>query len=121
MMDPKKWISKHQELKKKEKDKKPGPDCGTYNPLPNDLVTFDKIAEMMKDKNKLPKVKTWGAPGDRFRKPKKDAYNPPGPGNYNTMIIWNGKQPDGKKDKKDLNWMNKVSKGIEKSIYYSDN
>lgn len=116
-MDPDKWRKKHQEERKKN-GKSNMPDCGSYNPVPVNIMTFDKLKTTSKESNK---AKTWGT-SERFSKIKKDAYNPPGPGHYNTNVIWNGK-PEGKKgdgdSKKDKNWMNKLTKGIEKSIYYS--
>jgi hypothetical protein len=120
-MEPQDWRKKHTEEKAKGK-KSAMPDCGTYNPQPVEFGTFAKLEATMKDKEKAaPKTKMWGAPGDRFRKAKKDDPNNfPGPGKYNTIAAWNGKAEAGKKsDKKDTNWMNKLSKGIEKSIYYS--
>jgi len=119
-MEPQDWRKKHGEEKSKNK-KSAMPDCGTYNPKPADFGTFAKLEEAQKDKNNNSKVKTWGAPGDRFKKAKKeDPNNYPGPGKYNTIAAWNGKPEGGKKsEKKDTNWMNKISKGIETSIYYS--
>jgi hypothetical protein len=119
-MDPEKWRKKHTEERKKN-GKSAFPDVGTYTPVPTDIMTFTKLQQISKDKDKLSKAKTWGT-SERFTKAKKDAYNPPGPGFYNTNVVWNGK-PEGKKgdgdNKKDKNWMNKLTKGIEKSIYYS--
>jgi len=120
-MEPQDWRKKHVEEKKKG-IKSTFPDCGTYNPQAVNFGTFAKLEETQKDKDKSSsKIKTWGAPGDRFKKSKKDDPNNfPGPGKYNTIAAWNGKPEAGKKaEKKDGNWMNKVSKGIEKSIYYS--
>ena len=58
---------------------------------------------------------------DRFKKFKKDdPNNTPGPAKYQLIATWNGKQmPTKKADKKDTNWMNKISNGITTSIYYS--
>jgi len=119
-MEPQDWRKKHTEEKSKGK-KAAFPDCGTYNPQPVDFGTFAKLEITMKDKDKAgSKVKLWGAT-DRFKKAKKDDPNNfPGPGKYNTVAAWNGKPEGGKKaEKGDKNWMNKISKGIEKSIYYS--
>jgi len=118
-MEPQDWRKKHGEEKTKNK-KSTNPDCGTYNPQPVNFGTFSKLEIIAKDKDRASKVKTWGAPGDRFRKAKKEDQTVPGPGKYNTLAVWNGKPEGGKKsEKRDTNWMNKLTKGIEKSIYYS--
>jgi len=119
-MDPADWRKKHAEHAKKTK-KSSLPDMGTYNPIPVSFGTFQKLEAISKDKEKSgSKVKTWGTQERFGKKGKKTDEGGPGPGKYNTIAIWNGKPLDGKKsEKKDTNWMNKISKGIEKSIYYS--
>src|SRR5690554_2876891 len=96
-MEPQDWRKKHAEHASKTK-KSSGPDMGTYRPIPVDFGTFDKLAEIAKDKEKAgSKVKTWGT-AERFKKPKKgDDGGVPGPNKYNTIALWPGKPLDGKK------------------------
>lgn len=117
--EPGDWRKKHGELAKKKK-KSEFPDVGTYNPMPQDRETFGKLFEKSKNKENQNKVKYLGT-SERFKKVKKDDPNNfPGPGKYGLLCTWNGKLPPGKKhDGKDNNWMNKLTKGVTKSIYYS--
>jgi len=118
-MKPEDWKKKHSENSKKNK-KSTYPDMGTYNAQPVNYKTFSKELELRKDKKGPKDAKIWGTAG-RFttrKDPKKDPNNFPGPGNYPMIATWNGKNANGKKEK-DKNWMNRVSTGIEKSIYYS--
>jgi len=116
-MAPEDWKKKHAG---KRNVKSANPDMGSYNPFPVDLQTFGKQYELHKEKRDINKVKTWGT-SERFQGKKDSKKNPagvPGPGMYPLMATWNGKLAIGKKEK-DKNWMNKVTKGITKSIYYS--
>jgi len=118
-MKPEDWKKKHGEQGKKSK-KSTFPDIGTYNPNPVNYKTFGKEFELRKEKKDQKNVKIWGT-STRFpakKDPKKDANNFPGPGNYPMIATWNGKSANGKREK-DKNFMNRVTKGIEKSIYYS--
>ena len=117
-MKPDDWKKKHSELSKKSK-KSPFPDVGTFNPHPVNYRTFAKDFELRKEKKDQKNVKMWGtAPRFVIKKdPKKDANNFPGPGNYPMIATWNGKTTE--KKAKDKNWMNRLTKGIETSIYYS--
>ncbi len=119
-MKPEDWKKKHGEQGKKSK-KSSYPDVGTFNPQPAAFKTFGKMYELHKEKKDISKVKMWGT-AQRFtlkKDTKKDPNNFPGPGQYNMAATWSGKLPLGQKENKDKNWMNKVTKGIEKSIYYS--
>jgi len=118
-LKPEDWKKKHAENQKKGK-KSTYPDMGTYNSQPVEYKTFGKQLELAKEKKGGKDSKIWGTAG-RFttrKDPKKDPNNFPGPGNYPMVATWTGKNANGKKEK-DKNWMNRVSKGIEKSIYYS--
>jgi len=117
-MKPEDWKKKHGEQQKKVK-KSTFPDMGSFNPHPVAFKTFSKELELTKDKKGKKDSKMWGTSA-RFvakKDPKKDANNFPGPGNYPMIAAWNGKTA-GKKEK-DKNWMNRLTKGTEKSIYYS--
>lgn len=122
-MNPEDWKKKHVEDSKRAKTAaNPDKDSKekTMIPLPVAFDTFAKTYEIGKDKSKSTKVKQWGTSA-RFqlkKDTKKDPNNFPGPGMYNTVATWNGKEA-AKADKKDKNWMNKLTKGITKSIYYS--
>jgi len=117
-MKPEDWKKKHAEQKKNSKST--FPDVGTFHPEPVAYKTFGKLYDLHKEKKDVTKVKMWGT-AKRFELKKDNKKNPnalPGPGQYPLMATWNGKLPAGKKEK-DKNWMNKITKGIEKSIYYS--
>jgi hypothetical protein len=119
-MKPEDWKKKHGEHSKKTA-KTALPDVGTYKPEPAHYKTFGKLLELHKDKKDQTKVKMWGS-AVRFvhkKDVKKDPNNFPGPGQYAVTATWNGKLPPGVKDTKDKNWMNKITKGITTSIYYS--
>jgi len=117
-MKPEDWKKKHGEESKKSK-KSTLPDVGTFHPHPVAFKTFAKQFELTKDKKDQKMVKMWGtAPRFVMKKDtKKDPNNFPGPGNYDMRAKWNGKSTE--KKPKDLNWMNRLTKGVEKSIYYS--
>jgi len=117
-MKPEDWKKKHVELSKKSK-KSPFPDVGSFNPHPVSFRTFAKDMELRKEKKDQKNVKIWGT-SSRFvtkKDSKKDPNNFPGPGTYPMIAGWNGKTVE--KKPKDLNWMNRLTKGVEKSIYYS--
>jgi len=117
-MGPTEWRKKHAD---KSRSKSALPDGLTVNPFPANYRTFGKLFEQVKNKEAGAKVKVWGT-SSRFqakKDSKKDPNNFPGPGQYGMTAEWNGKQAVGKNDKKDKNWMNRVTKGVEKSIYYS--
>jgi len=116
-MKPEDWKKKHSE----KRAKSAFPDIGTYNPYPAHIKTFGKQFELHKEKKDVTKVKAWGT-AVRFvfkKDAKKDPHSVPGPGTYAMTATWNGKLAPNDKDKKDKNWMNKITKGVEKSIYYS--
>jgi hypothetical protein len=117
-MKPEDWKKKHGEESKKKKSS--FPDMGTYTSHPVNYRTFGKDFELRKEKKEQKNVKIWGT-STRFvtrKDPKKDPNNFPGPGNYPMIATWNGKTANGKREK-DKNYMNRFTKGIEKSIYYS--
>jgi len=119
-MKPEDWKKKHNE-QKKQHSKSAFPDVGTFHPEPVAYRTFGKLFDLHKEKKDLSKVKMFGT-ATRFaakKDPKKDPNNFPGPGMYPMTATWNGKLPPGIKDTKDRNWMNKITKGVEMSIYYS--
>jgi len=119
-MKPEDWKKKHAEQKKNSKST--FPDVGTFHPEPVAYKTFGKLYQLHKEKKDINKVKLWGT-AQRFTGKKDDKKKSssafPGPGQYNMTATWSGKLPPGQKENKDKNWMNKVTKGIEKSIYYS--
>lgn len=118
-MKPEDWKKKHKEERKRDA-KSARPDVGSYNPHPVEFKTFAKDLELAKEKKGKSSSKAWGS-DERFgvkKDGKKDPNNFPGPGTYGMMATWNGKLPNGKADKVDKNWMNKITKGIERSIYY---
>jgi len=117
-LKPDDWKKKHGEESKKGK-KTTFPDVGTYNPHAMTFKTFSKEMEIRKEKKGTKEVKIWGTSA-RFpvrKDVKKDPNNFPGPGNYPMIAAWNGKNANGKKEK-NKHWMNRLTKGIEKSIYY---
>lgn len=117
-MKPEDWKKKHGDQKKRDA-KSAGPDIGSYNPFPVEYKTFAKDLAEPKDK-KNSNTKVWGT-GSRFvqqKDTKKDPNNFPGPGSYGMVATWNGKLEKGGNAKTDKNWMNKITKGIERSIYY---
>jgi len=64
---------------------------------------------------------------ERFKDPKKmkskSYVNIPGPGNYNVLIEWQGKEEStksGTTKKKGVNLSKLITKGVDKSIYYED-
>jgi len=119
-MKPEDWKKKHADQRSKS-SKSALPDVGTFHPFPVAYKTFGKLYDQTEKKQVQAKNKEWGT-AKRFelkKDPKKDPNNFPGPGQYNMTAEWSGKALTGKTDTKDKNWMNKVTKGIEKSIYYS--
>jgi len=122
-MAPEDWKKKHVEDAKRSKSAVPANTSEkTSMPFPVAFNTFGKLLELSKDKTKTQtKAKIWGT-SERFvaKKDAKKAPNSvPGPGHYPMAATWNGKLAPNNKDKKDKNWMNKITKGIERSIYYS--
>jgi len=118
-LKPEDWKKKHGEESKKNK-KSTLPDVGSFNPHPVNFKTFAKTFEVNKENKGKKDSKAWGT-STRFvtkKDAKKDPNNFPGPGSYPLIATWNGKIPAGKKEK-DQNWMNRLTRGIEKSIYYS--
>ena len=92
-------------------------------------MTFSKLADLKKaeEKEKSKKLeRLWGT-STRFTDPKqksksKSVSNFPGPGTYDMLSYW--KDPKiayKKKSEKEIgnkDWQYKISKGIERSIYY---
>lgn len=90
-------------------------------------MTFSKLAELKKAEEKEKSKRTskfWGT-STRFSDPKKSKsisfINFPGPGTYDMLSYWNDpkiayQKKSEKQEKKD--WQMKISKGIERSIYY---
>ena len=116
---PEEWKKKHvEELKKNMKSLPDIKNLPLPLPLPANYATFSKTFKLKEDK-KIKAAPLFGK-DDRFRIMKNDPNNTPGPAKYELMATWNGKvQSTKKSDKKELNWMNKVSTGISTSIYYS--
>lgn len=111
--------------KMKESQKKAGkqPDGFHYNPFPATFDTFGKLHADIEAKKpgtlkprSLSNEKRWIDP----KKEKAKAALMPGPGEYPLIAQWPGKLEKGmKKDEnKKKNWMNLITKGVEKSIYH---
>lgn len=118
-LKPEDWRKKHKANSGKPK-KNQAPDMGTYkNNFPVSFMTFDKLlAEAKNNKNKT-KVPYLGKE-ERFKDPKKSKSSntgAPGAGQYNMLIDWPGKVDPKKKDKP-KNYLNNISRGISRSIYY---
>ena len=97
---------------------------GSYNPVPTTYDTFWKtfnvFSEKKKKKEKGPPSKLFGLEA-RFPDPKKtkikNKLNVPGPGNYDMIAQWAGKERAKSKGEDKKNWMLKISKGFSRSIY----
>lgn len=121
-LKPEDWRKKHKDAEGSKKLNLP--DVGTYSPNPANYMTFDKIFEKQKSSKGAGKGKQWGT-DVRFsfeRKSNKPSLAP-GPGQYNVLASWG---PDTLKPQKDennkkgnTNIFNRITKGITKSIYYS--
>lgn len=95
-----------------------------YNPYPVTFDTFGKLESDIKEKKTGRQRQKSMDNSLRFPDPKKEkerAGSVPGPGHYPMIAHWPGKSEKGKKDDgvKVKDWMKRISKGIEKSIYYS--
>jgi len=111
--------------KEKQKKSEKQVDGLHYNPH---YATFDTFGKMSMDiaekKNNRLKEKSLTRQ-KRFpdeKKAKEIGGQVPGPGHYQMIAFYSGKPLKGKKsdeDKKDKNWMNKITKGPTTSIYYS--
>lgn len=115
-----------EDFKKKIKARKieKQPDGFHYNPHYATFDTFGKLSlDIAEKKNNRIKQKSMFT-SQRFGDPKKEkklGASTPGPGQYPLIAHWSGKPEKGKKkdEEKKKNWMNLITKGIEKSIYYS--
>lgn len=121
-MDPQKWINLHKEWAKRS-GKSKSPDMGTYKMnFPLDYDTFGKqFIKSQEDaaSGKKGSVKYLGTE-ERFKDAKKSKSKStlvvPGPGQYPLVPKWPGK--DKPKEGKEKNWMDGISQGIQRSIYY---
>ncbi|CAD8155724.1 unnamed protein product [Paramecium octaurelia] len=120
--NPKVMIAKHKDFDKFKLEmikNYPKPDCTKYKPYPVDYNTFGRSLELLYDKKKIEpaKIKYWGNPSKPVTRNKSEAKIPP---QYNLIAYWPGKEDGSGKNKelKKFNWMNKVTKGIQQSIYY---
>jgi len=120
-LKPEDWRKKHKDESSKPKPKVP--DMGSYTPSPANYATFDKILEKQKANKGGKSSKLWGSEV-RFDFEKKGGEKKretvPGPGQYNMIASWgpsDGKEANAKKGSP--NYMNKITTGITKSIYYS--
>eukprot|EP00825_Cyclidium_porcatum_P008854 TRINITY_DN1443_c0_g2_i3.p2 TRINITY_DN1443_c0_g2~~TRINITY_DN1443_c0_g2_i3.p2 ORF type:complete len:295 (-),score=84.47 TRINITY_DN1443_c0_g2_i3:291-1175(-) len=115
---PEDWRKKHKGSDKLKKLSTP--DMGTYkNNFPSDYPTFGKLLAEAKDKKQSSKIHYLGTT-ERFKDPKKSkalVLNVPGAGQYNLLLEWSGKT-DPKKKEKPKNFLNSITRGISKSIYY---
>jgi hypothetical protein len=82
----------------------------TYNPCPADYSTFMRYSIMPKPQKIMEKKKE----GDKSDKASKKE-NVPGPGKYQTINSWLGKEP---LKKKELSYLNSISKGPSMNVYY---
>ena len=110
---------------------------GTYNGFPASYNTFGKVLQQLKDQGGVIKSSVnYLGKVERFKDPSKtkskSALNVPGPGHYPMIAHWAGlfilfKYKIcifvfvlGKQSKKEeFNYLNKITTGIEKSIYQS--
>lgn len=94
---------------------------GTYNPNPSEFTTFDNLT-----KSKSAKHSDWnkqtrfdipipGAKVNKDEKKTKSKSNAPGPGHYQMIHKWNGKE-DAKKRGKD--YFEAMARPQAKSVYY---
>eukprot|EP00825_Cyclidium_porcatum_P032475 TRINITY_DN3474_c0_g1_i1.p3 TRINITY_DN3474_c0_g1~~TRINITY_DN3474_c0_g1_i1.p3 ORF type:complete len:166 (+),score=36.56 TRINITY_DN3474_c0_g1_i1:379-876(+) len=115
---PEDWRKRHKTVDKVKKSQYP--DVGTYkNNFPCDFMTFSKLLIESKEKTNKTKIPYLGKE-ERFKDPtksKSQAHQVPGTGKYNLNLEWPGKVDPKKKDKP-KNYLNSISRGISKSIYY---
>ncbi|EGR31167.1 hypothetical protein IMG5_116380 [Ichthyophthirius multifiliis] len=120
---PEQWRQKHKELEQKKQKKYNTPDMGTYKyNYPSTYDTFGKIYQKLQDSGgKLTKsAVNYLGKTERFKdiskSKSKQITNAPGPGHYPLIAQWPGKESK----KEQFNYLEKISKGIEKSIYYEN-
>jgi len=84
-------------------------------------MTFDRLADQNKDAKGKNKIKIWGSE-ERFKDFKKSKIKnipiTPGPGMYPLVAEWPGKDSKKKDGTKTKNWMEGLTKGVNRSIYY---
>lgn len=81
----------------------------TYNPCPADYNTFMKYSQIPKSKT-LEKKKSAQSLNTSIKK-----ENVPGPGAYQVINTWRGKDP---LKKNELSYLNTITKGPSMNIYY---
>ncbi|EGR28548.1 hypothetical protein IMG5_173130 [Ichthyophthirius multifiliis] len=116
---PNDWINKHK-TESKKRLKSAMPDVCSYNPFPSTYRSFGKLMQLNKEGTDKTKVNYFGK-SQRFGNNKKGKqYITPGPGQYQLLAKWPGKEEGIKKDKTTKNWMYNLTKGTHevKSIYY---
>lgn len=98
------------------------------NPYPTMYMTFSKLADLKKaeDKEKTKRLeRLWGTSyrftDAKYKSKSTSVLVVPGPGTYDMISYWNDpkvayQKKSEKQDKKD--WQYKITKGIQKSIYY---
>ena len=132
-MKPAEWREKHKSLEKKKKSD--FPDVGKYNPFPQAYKTFGYALFVNDEEKKRNGNRKSAGPGrtngfgtdTRFKDIKttksKEILNVPGPGMYDLVAYWQGKEEGAKKANKGpakKDWNKLISKGVEKNIYYGD-
>ncbi len=110
-------------MKESQKKSEKQADGFQYNPYPASFDTFGKLKAdidakkpgMLKPKS-LSTEKRW----IDDKKAKELGARNPGPGEYPLIAHWPGKLESGKKkdDKQQKNWMELITKGVDKSIYH---
>lgn len=80
----------------------------TYDPIPSNYDTFQKLA-------KMPKQLKRGEIKVEARKPEKQNRSP-GPGQYQMIHSWKGKD---KLPKGSLSYLDRISRRTSPSLYYS--
>jgi hypothetical protein len=118
---PVEWTKKHKEESKKLTKKD---NLEAIDPIHQDFNTFDKTVKELKKSESATNAKNLRFFGsqERFPDPKKSKSKSilitPAPSNYNLMALWKGKEKRDEKEKhKPLDYY-RLTKGIEKSIYY---
>ncbi len=93
---------------------------GTYNPIPINHNTFAKILIENSSKNTKNSSNFSFGKGEGFVKKerKSKSFSVPGPGFYNVLYEWKGKNDKNDKTKKKNDISSILSKGVDISIYY---
>lgn len=84
---------------------------GTYNPCPADFNTFMRYSIMPKQQKTLDKSKSTESLNKSIKK-----SVVPGPGQYQVINTWRGKDP---LKKTELSYLNSITKGPALNVYHN--